>query len=163
MLALFDLDGFKAYNDTFGHPAGDALLTRLGQRLREAVADAGAPYRLGGDEFCVLARGSTGAATISAAVEALSERGDAFAIGNSHGSVVLDDWNCKPGDALRIADQRMYECKNGGRRSAGDQSKAVLVRALSERHPELTSHNADVSRMAELVHASSTCPTTRWR
>ena len=45
----------------------------------------------------------------------------------------------------------MYEQKNGGRRSAGDQSKAVLVRALSERHPDLTAHSADVSRMAELV------------
>ena len=33
MLALFDLDGFKHYNDTFGHPAGDALLARLGSRL----------------------------------------------------------------------------------------------------------------------------------
>jgi HD-GYP domain-containing protein (c-di-GMP phosphodiesterase class II) len=65
--------------------------------------------------------------------------------------VVLDDQDCKPEDALRIADQRMYECKNGGRQSAGNQSKAVLVRALSERHPDLVSHNADVSRMAELV------------
>ena len=34
MLALFDLDGFKHYNDTFGHPAGDALLVRLGANLR---------------------------------------------------------------------------------------------------------------------------------
>ena len=150
-LALFDLDGFKAYNDTFGHLAGDALLTRLGHRLREAVADRGVAYRLGGDEFCVLAAGAASAATIEAAVEALAERGGAFAIGNSHGTVVLDDEVRKPEDALRIADQRMYERKNGGRRSAGDQSKAVLVRALSERHPDLTAHSADVSRMAELV------------
>jgi diguanylate cyclase (GGDEF)-like protein len=150
-LALFDLDGFKAYNDTFGHLAGDALLTRLGHRLREAVADDGVAYRLGGDEFCVLASGASSAATIEAAKEALAEHGGAFTIGNSHGSVVLDDEIRKPEDALRIADLRMYEQKNGGRRSAGDQSKAVLVRALSERQPDLSSHSADVSRMAELV------------
>ena len=52
---LFDLDGFKLYNDTFGHPAGDALLSRLGHRLRDAIgADVGPAYRIGGDEFCVL-------------------------------------------------------------------------------------------------------------
>jgi diguanylate cyclase (GGDEF)-like protein len=150
-LALFDLDGFKAYNDTFGHLAGDALLTRLGHRLREAVTDTGVAYRLGGDEFCVLASGEASAATIDASVEALTEHGGAFTIGNSHGTVVFDEDVRKPEDALRIADQRMYERKNGGRRSAGDQSKAVLVRALSERHPDLVSHSADVSRMAELV------------
>ncbi|MEK6227923.1 MAG: diguanylate cyclase [Actinomycetota bacterium] len=150
-LALFDLDGFKAYNDTFGHLAGDALLTRLGHALREAVGQAGVAYRLGGDEFCVLAYGAASAATIEVAVEALAERGGAFTIGNSHGTVQLGDEVRKPEDALRIADQRMYERKNGGRRSAGDQSKAVLVRALSERHPDLVSHSADVSRMAELV------------
>ena len=150
-LALFDLDGFKAYNDTFGHLAGDALLTRLGHRLREAVGQAGVAYRLGGDEFCVLASGEASAATIEAAVEALTEHGGAFTIGNSHGTVMLGDEVRKPEDALRIADQRMYERKNGGRRSAGDQSKAVLVRAMSERHPGLASHGVDVSRMAELV------------
>jgi len=150
-LALFDLDGFKAYNDTFGHVAGDALLTRLGHRLHEAVADCGVAYRLGGDEFCVLAFGTASAATIDAAVEALAEHGGAFTIANSHGTVALGDEVRKPEDALRIADQRMYARKNGGRRSAGDQSKAVLVRALSERHPDLISHSGDVSRLAELV------------
>ena len=49
-LAFFDLDGFKEYNDTFGHPAGDALLQRL------AAALGG--YRLGGDEFCLLLPGA---------------------------------------------------------------------------------------------------------
>ena len=150
-LTLFDLDGFKAYNDMFGHPAGDALLTRLGQRLRSAVAGTGTAYRLGGDEFCVLTNGAASARTIEAAIEALTEGGEAFSIGNSHGTVVLDDEHGKAEDALRTADQRMYECKNAGGRSACDQSKAVLVLALSERHPDLTTHNADVSRMAELV------------
>ena len=53
-LLLFDLDGFKEYNDAFGHPAGDGLLVRLAARLAEAVGPSGDAYRLGGDEFCVL-------------------------------------------------------------------------------------------------------------
>ena len=55
VLLLFDLDGFKNYNDAYGHPAGDALLRRLGDRLAAAVAGRGTAYRMGGDEFCVLA------------------------------------------------------------------------------------------------------------
>ena len=56
LLTLFDLNGFKNYNDTFGHPAGDALLVRLGSALADAVAPFGArAYRPGGDEFCVIA------------------------------------------------------------------------------------------------------------
>ncbi|HEU5404650.1 MAG TPA: GGDEF domain-containing protein, partial [Gaiellaceae bacterium] len=54
MLALFDLNGFKDYNDTFGHPAGDALLSRLAAKLAAAAAPLGVAYRMGGDEFCVL-------------------------------------------------------------------------------------------------------------
>ena len=57
MLAIFDLDGFKTYNDTFGHPAGDALLARLGDNLADAVAGRAIAYRMGGDEFCVLSTG----------------------------------------------------------------------------------------------------------
>ena len=53
-LLLFDLNGFKRYNDTFGHPAGDELLAELGGALRGAVGDDGTAYRFGGDEFCVL-------------------------------------------------------------------------------------------------------------
>ena len=48
LLAMFDLDGFKLYNDTFGHPAGDALLTRLGARLENFSAHKGHAYRLDG-------------------------------------------------------------------------------------------------------------------
>src|SRR4051812_792007 len=55
VLALFDLDGFKSYNDAFGHPAGDALLERLGASLAAAMDGAGSAYRMGGDEFCILA------------------------------------------------------------------------------------------------------------
>src|SRR5205814_1074128 len=59
LLILCDLNGFKVYNDTFGHPAGDALLTRLGGTLVAALHGRASAYRIGGDEFCVLARPGT--------------------------------------------------------------------------------------------------------
>ena len=75
VLAMFDLDGFKAYNDTHGHPAGDALLARLGARLAATFAGSGAAYRLGGDEFCVLKHGSPAELeeAIRQALDALTE------------------------------------------------------------------------------------------
>jgi diguanylate cyclase (GGDEF)-like protein len=78
LLMLFDLNGFKAYNDTFGHPAGDALLIRLAGALDQAMTDhGGSAYRLGGDEFCVLARVEEGhsAPVVAAASQALTEHG----------------------------------------------------------------------------------------
>ena len=49
-----DLDGFKAVNDTFGHPVGDQLLIAVGQRLRRAVRESDLVARTGGDEFIML-------------------------------------------------------------------------------------------------------------
>jgi diguanylate cyclase (GGDEF)-like protein len=149
-LSLFDLDGFKAYNDTFGHQAGDALLARLGRRLHDAVVGAGTAYRLGGDEFCVLLSGPSADAVRAAAIEALSERGDAFAVGSSHGTVELAE-AATPDKALLLADRRMYEDKSGGRMSAGRQTTDALLRALAERDPRLCSHVSDVARTAEAV------------
>ncbi len=90
-LALFDLDGFKTYNDSFGHPAGDSMLTRLGGALSTAVASHGTAYRMGGDEFCVLthAEREDEDAVLAAAKAALAEHGDGFAITCSYGSVRL--------------------------------------------------------------------------
>ena len=77
---LYDLNGFKRFNDLFGHPAGDALLARLAAKLAEVVGPAGACYRLGGDEFCVLARVPEDEleAFLDATAVALSEIGDGF-------------------------------------------------------------------------------------
>jgi two-component system cell cycle response regulator len=81
MLALFDLDGFKDYNDTFGHPAGDLLLARLAGRLNDAAQRSGArAYRMGGDEFCLLAtlkHGDDPQPLMDTAGKALTERGEA--------------------------------------------------------------------------------------
>ncbi len=150
LLVLFDLNGFKLYNDTFGHPAGDALLTRLGGHLAAAVAGRGHAYRIGGDEFCVLVtlRGDAPAPLASRLAAALSEHGDGFSIDASYGWGALPLEAADPESALRLVDQRMYAQKQGGRASARSQSKDVLVQALLERSPELTEHLSVVSRMA---------------
>jgi diguanylate cyclase (GGDEF)-like protein len=143
VLALFDLDGFKHYNDTFGHPAGDALLVRLGGNLAAFLKGRGTAFRMGGDEFCVMfhTSGEPAEPTVLGAAEALSEHGDGFSITCSYGAITMPLEASDPAEALRIADQRMYARKHGGRSSAGRQSADVLLRALAERHPGLGVHD----------------------
>jgi diguanylate cyclase (GGDEF)-like protein len=153
LLAMFDLDGFKSYNDTFGHPAGDALLVRLGGNLRDSLGALGTPYRLGGDEFCVLAQleGERTDEVISAAERGLTEHGEGFTITCSHGSVLLPREATEPKEALRVADQRMYAHKNSGRASAGRQTTAVVFRMLAERYPDLADHLDGVTDLTAMV------------
>jgi diguanylate cyclase (GGDEF)-like protein len=152
LLALFDLDGFKHYNDSYGHPAGDALLQRLGSKLAEHVDGVGTAYRMGGDEFCVLLPlHGDGDAQAAACAQALAEHGDGFTITCSYGSIGVPAEADEAGEALRIADQRMYANKNGGRTSARSQSRDVLLRALAERDPGLGEHISGVASLAEAV------------
>ena len=90
VLVLFDLNGFKSYNDTFGHPAGDVLLIRLGRRLASSVGDRAIVYRLGGDEFCLIGpcREHQRAALEASSAAALSERGQAFSVLSEAGSTL---------------------------------------------------------------------------
>jgi diguanylate cyclase (GGDEF)-like protein len=149
-LLLFDLDGFKLYNDTYGHPAGDALLARLGRRLLEAVRPYGNAYRLGGDEFCAFVRpNGVGAAPIAAAaMQALCEDGEGFSVTSSHGEVSVPGEALHVSEALQLADRRMYAEKGGRRSSPARQSRDVLLRTLRERTPELYEHLTDVTSLA---------------
>jgi diguanylate cyclase (GGDEF)-like protein len=150
LLILCDLNGFKAYNDMFGHPAGDTLLTRLGAALSAALDGRATAYRIGGDEFCVLAQpGRDGVAeVIESTVRALSERGDGFTVAASHGSVLLTDQTVDPPEAMRLADQRMYAQKSTGRIPADAQTANALLRVLHERDPELTGRLARTGELA---------------
>jgi two-component system cell cycle response regulator len=150
---VLDLDGFKAYNDAFGHPAGDKLLSRLGRRLADVVGDHGSAYRLGGDEFCVLAHSRAwGAQRLTDAVRAaLTETGEAFAVTSSAGMVEIPADAKLPSEVLQIADRRMYADKGRRSSSAGHQSRAVLMRILREREPEMHTHLVGVAELALAV------------
>ena len=149
VLTMFDLNGFKNYNDTFGHPAGDALLVRLGAALATAVGGFdGTAYRPGGDEFCVLAGAGRQHEMEQAAHAALSEAGEGFAISAAFGSVVVPRDTGDAAEAMRKADEAMYAQKHSGRATAGRQSSDVLLTALSERHPDLGDHLDGVTELA---------------
>jgi len=150
VLALFDLNGFKSYNDTFGHTAGDDLLQRLGASLEETVAPWGSAFRLGGDEFCVLASTEKmkADAIVAAAKAALSEQGKGFSITASCGMVELPTEVETPTDALRLADRRMYMEKGQRADSALSQARSVLLGLLRERQPDHDLHVDGVARLA---------------
>jgi len=150
ILALFDLDGFKAYNDGFGHSAGDELLRRLGARLQEAIEERGCAYRLGGDEFCVLVSNADGKGehAVKVAEAALREKGPSFAIRASWGMARLPAEASSPKEALKTADRRMYTQKGQRADSALSQTRGVLLGVLREREPDLDRRLGGVAQLA---------------
>jgi two-component system, cell cycle response regulator len=152
-LLLADLDGFKLYNDAFGHPAGDAMLRRLTSALSGAVGAAHA-YRIGGDEFCVILEGDLAGtdALRDAVTFALTERGAGFRVGVSLGAVEIPRESSNPEEAIQIADQRMYATKDDRRDSRRSQdARAVLIEAQRERTPDLGEHVDCVAKLATQV------------
>ena len=153
LLLLFDLDGFKSYNDTFGHLEGDALLTRRARALSDSIADHGRAFRLGGDEFCVVMEAGTPGmeALVTACCAALSERGEGFEIRPSWGGVMIPEEAGSAHQALAVADQRMYNRKRSRRASARRQSTDVLVGVMKERDGDLGDHSIGVAELVQHV------------
>lgn len=120
-LLLFDLNSFKRYNDSFGHPAGDDLLLRLGKALQRAAdSSGGTAYRIGGDELCVLAdvSGRELEALKQHAAQALTAAEHGVEVSSSWGAATIPDEASTPKEALQLADVRMYAQKESRRVAA---------------------------------------------
>lgn len=117
-----DLDGFKAVNDTLGHPIGDELLRAVAARLRECTRETDLIARLGGDEFAIVqvdAQQPRDATTLSERLVEVLQRpfdveGHHVAIGTSIG-IALGDATATPDGLLRNADIALYRAKTSGR------------------------------------------------
>jgi two-component system cell cycle response regulator len=133
-LLLFDLNGFKHYNDTFGHPAGDELLVRLGRALLDAVGEDGTAYRIGGDEFCVLLHCTSERfdAVSRAAAQALTAAGPGYAVSSSWGIVEVPTEEADPDSAMQLADVRMYAQKESRRAAQLEDDPIVRPVKVSE-------------------------------
>jgi len=121
-LLMIDLDRFKAVNDTLGHPVGDALLAKVGERLTASLRGTDTVARLGGDEFAVLQVGAeqpNGAETLAKRlVEVLSRpyviQGHMIDVGASIG-VAIAPASVTSDVLFKQADIALYRAKDGGR------------------------------------------------
>jgi diguanylate cyclase (GGDEF)-like protein len=125
-LVMCDIDHFKAYNDTYGHPQGDVALRRVADALSHAATRfGGTAARAGGEEFALLlpgadaARAHAAAESIRAAIESLGIPHVASALGVLTGSfgtaVMTPSRDNVPADLVERADRALYAAKNAGR------------------------------------------------
>ncbi len=152
-LMMFDLDGFKHFNDFHGHSAGDELLASLAAALNASLPSGGRAYRLGGDEFCTLAPSGTtdkaGNPLGGAQITALTASGRDWSVAPSWGSVQLGQEASDPAGALSLADRRMYERKRRRPGGARYQVRDALLLALGEQQPPLRAHTQEVTDQVE--------------
>ncbi len=137
-MALLDLDGFKGYNDTHGHLAGDQLLVQAAEAWRRELRDTDVLARWGGDEFGLLLP-----ACDAEQAETLVARMDE-SCPPARFSVGIAEWDgqSSPDQALAVADQALYSAKRAGR-SEGETGLATIPRPRQEGHaqpPEAEHH-----------------------
>ena len=137
---------------------------RLGAKLAQVPGEDGSVYRLGGDEFCLIATVGDGdtEALIHRACEALSERGEGFEIGSSFGAVMLPDEAPDSSHALQIADERLYAQKYSRRGESG-RTVAALLEALAVREPDIQAQTRGRQRTLGRGRADARAPARRAR
>jgi diguanylate cyclase (GGDEF)-like protein len=120
-----DLDLFKQVNDSFGHAAGDHVLSRVGDVLRSELRHTDVAGRVGGDEFLVIVYDCTDPAALGALAERLIAEleepivfeGEICRISASIGIAASTDYVARPSadDLLADTDMALYRAKRGGR------------------------------------------------
>lgn len=122
-VALCDIDHFKAVNDTYGHPAGDAVLLSVVSRLVSKLRPYDSIFRYGGEEFLIVLPDSTLSMAMSAAgrlchtvraAPVVIEGGPAIDVTISLGVCIVDE-TVALADAIERSDRALYAAKNSGR------------------------------------------------
>jgi len=121
---MLDLDGFKDVNDSLGHPAGDALLKEMAQRLKSSLRETDVLARFGGDEFAIIQSGEenrrVGAVALAVRILEIVSKpvdlaGNKVSIATSIGVALAPEHGDEPEELLKKADLALYRTKSEGR------------------------------------------------
>lgn len=118
-LILLDVDHFKLFNDTWGHPEGDLVLKHLAQLLETSVRPGDIPVRYGGEEFAVLLP-ETGLEEAKIAAERIRKRLESESPSRKYtltASFGIAEWSSRMDrqELIRFADEALYQAKESGR------------------------------------------------
>jgi len=151
---ILDLDSFKSYNDSFGHPAGDQLLKELAHIMQKHVRANDTVGRYGGDEFAAILPDADLSAALEVA-ERLRTVIENFSFPHSelvHGGKITVSVGiaCYPlqaknaADLVRLADEAMYKVKRTTKNRVEVYSSVLEELSLQEKEGESFLHNLEV-------------------
>ena len=160
---MLDLDGFKAFNDACGHPAGDAFLGAVATVMSKATRQHDGVYRYGGDEFVVILPGADRVVAHEVAVRIRRAVAELSGTTGGPGVTISVGAACYPDDGrtkdalVDMADRALYLAKPEGRTTVGPMSPAdPYLRALDETALALLDrHDSTVLLETILTHATA--------
>ena len=150
-LVMVDIDHFKHYNDTHGHPAGDHLLARFGALLKAQARAGDCVARYGGEEFAILMADvrEKGAAMVAERIRgAVESHFEAQGVTASFGVSEFTSEMGVGGALVEAADRALYEAKAGGRNRVVSRSIVRSTRQILQRIRPLLSSNQQLARLS---------------
>jgi diguanylate cyclase (GGDEF)-like protein len=163
---MLDVDHFKAFNDTHGHPQADVALQLVADVLGACVRSTDTAYRYGGEEFCILLRetcaedGMILAERVRLRIEQRFASGDMAGITASFGVAGLSIGTSTPRMLTEAADAAMYVAKHAGRNRVSLSAPFPPLRPTASGPPRPGLTNEPLEPIADAPSQSST-PSSR--
>ncbi|MDM7998811.1 MAG: diguanylate cyclase [Dehalococcoidia bacterium] len=157
-LIMLDLDSFKAYNDVYGHPAGDTLLQEIGALIKKAIRTSDQAFRYGGDEFAVILPQTDTDSAYHVAERIRQEVADHAQAKSTGVTCSVGISSCPtdgntPADLISSADSALYHSKYAGGNRVHISSSLMVTGRLGENGEARSPSLAAIYALASAVDA----------